>query len=217
MKRKWLSSAVALWAVSAGAAAAESRTSLRASAGLASPTGEFGRGFASAPNFALAVGHDLGRYFTVSAGVEYAPFSIDESEFRREVGDLLGGAGLLQQLGASFDVDGGETTFLTIAVDFKASILGHGESFSPYLLVGGGVTRRSSGDLDITVSGFGLSQTETFEGDSEEAPSISFGGGADFAIGTRTGLFLEGRYHIAFTEFEKSKYTTLRFGVLLRL
>jgi hypothetical protein len=214
--KRLLSAWLALGWVAASAGAAEHKTSLRASAGVASPTGTFGDSFGSAPNFALAVGHDLGRYATVSLNLEYAgQFAVDEDAVRQRLDDDFGIA--LQQLGIKVNFDGGDTRFLTATVDLKGSVLGHDRSFSPYVIAGGGMTHRSTGDLDVTFTLLGLSESDTLDGTSESAACISFGAGFDLTIAERTGIFLEGRYHIAFTEDQSAKYTSVRFGFRVQL
>jgi len=216
--RKLVAAALALSAVSLSAHA-DSKTSIRASAGLASPaSGDFKDAFKSGPNLSLAIGRDMGSYLSVLGEVEYSRFTIDQTKIDDALDSVLGeDATLFEQLGGRLRIEGGDTSFLSGSVALKGMVLGNASSFSPYVIGAGGVSHRRTGEGTITVTILGFTDTETLPSDSETVAAIAFGGGLDFKVADTLGLFAEGRYHIAFTEEQSTKYTTLRAGLSLRL
>lgn len=216
--RKLVAAALALSAVSLSAHA-DSKTSIRAGAGLASPaSGDFKDAFKSGPNLSLAIGHDMGSYLSVLGEVEYSTFAIDQSKIDDALDSVLGSdAAIFAQLGGRLRIDGGDTSFLSGSVAVKGMVLGNASSISPYVIGAGGVSHRRTGEATITVTILGFSETDTLPSDSETVAAVSFGGGLDFKVADTLGLFVEGRYHIAFTEEQSTKYTTVRAGLSLRL
>jgi len=217
LRKLWLAVA-ALCAVSASLHAAEGGTTVRAAGGLAAPaSGDFDEAFKSGPHLSLAAARHFGRHFSVLGEIEYTKFPLDKSKVEEILNDFGEDGDLFAQLGGQISITGGDTTFLTGSALLKGSVLGSDHSFSPYVIAGGGATHRESAASEITLRILGFSESESFEGSSETAASVTFGAGFDFAIGTSAGLFVEGRYHIAFTDEDSAKYTSLRLGFSLKI
>jgi hypothetical protein len=216
--KQLVAASLALGSLAVPSLAADSKTSIRASAGIASPaSGDFKDAFGTGPNLSLSIGRDIGTHLAVLGEVEYSKFSIDNDAVQDAL-DALGNEGaFFTQLGGRLTIEGGDTSFLSGSVALKAAVLGNAGTFSPYVIAAGGVSRRSTGEATITATLLGFTDSETIEGDSETVAAVSFGGGLDFKVADTIGLFVEGRYQIAFTEEESTKYTTARAGLSLRL
>ncbi len=61
--------------------------------------------------------------------------------------------------------------------------------------------------------------TEEFEAEEETENDlgVNFGAGLELDMGTSTKLFIEGKYHIVFTEDESTKFITLMGGLRFSL
>ncbi len=152
--------------------------------------GTGGIGFTFAPGLSVI--------FTAS----YSSFPIDQS-------GIITKAGI--PAGVSVSVDGGTITALDFAGNIKYSFMPKGTSL--YVVASAGYFSMSASDITIKVSSGGSSQNFTEKPDAESAFSTSIGAGVDFPVGAKLGIFVEGRYFIAFTSGGNTSYVPVRAGV----
>ena len=152
--------------------------------------GTAGIGFSFAPG--------LSAIFTAS----YSSFPIDES-------GIIAKAGIPSA--ASVNVDGGTVTALDFAGNIKYSFMPKGTSL--YVVASAGYFSMSASDVTVKVSYGGNSTTVTVKTNTESAFSTSIGAGVDVPVGAKIGIFIEGRYAIAFTSDESTSYIPVKAGV----
>jgi hypothetical protein len=216
--KQLVAASLVLGSLAVSAPAADSKTSLRASVGMASPAaGDLDDVFGSGLHLSVAVGRDLGSHLVLLGEIEYCRLALDQDAFQSSIQfGTPEQRQLFERLGGRVTIEGGDTGFLGGSVALKGAILGNARSFTPYVIAGGGASRRQSDAYTLTLTLLGITERETIESSSETVPAISFGGGLDLKVGRAIGLFVEGRYQIAFTEDETAKYTTLRAGLSFR-
>jgi hypothetical protein len=163
-------------------------------------------------NVGGGVGYRFSRHFAFQALVHYDRFSFDEGGFLDLFEQEFGFDP--NELGVSVDVQGAETTFLSLSAELKASFVGDSSKVSPYVVGGGGVSQVSIGDTELRGTFMGIDlPVETLEGESETNAMATFGGGVDIPLGGRAGVYVEGRYHIHFTSEETTDFVSFRVGL----
>jgi opacity protein-like surface antigen len=167
-----------------------------ASAGPALPTGDLAELWDWGLNVGGGVSLPLGRALQLRGEVNYNRFLLD-----KEAADVPD------------NVSGGDATALTIMGTLKLPLSMQGQSWTPYLLGGGGYMHLAVNDIP----GFGGSV-------SDNRAAAAFGAGADFPLGdSNWAFFVEGRYVIGFghtdefgQELKNENFVPLKIGLSLR-
>ncbi|HET9983690.1 MAG TPA: outer membrane beta-barrel protein, partial [Longimicrobiales bacterium] len=164
-----------------------------AAAGPALPTGDL----ADAWDWGLDVGGGiaipLGSSLQLRGEVNYDRFLLDKEKF-----------------GVPDNVSGGDATALTVLGTLKLPFRMQGQSWTPYLLGGGGYMHLAVKDIP----GFGGSV-------SDDRAAAAVGAGADFPLGdSNWAFFVEGRYVIGFghtdefgTQLDNENFVPIKIGL----
>ncbi len=186
------------------ASVAWSQPELYLGGGVAFPTGPstFKDNWKMGYNGTGGIGFTFAPGLSVIFTASYSTFPIDES-------GIISKAGI--PAGVSVSVDGGTITALDFAGNIKYSFMPKGTSL--YVVAGAGYLSMSASDITIKVTSGTTSQTFTVKPNTESAFSTSIGAGVDFPVGAKLGIFVEGRYAIAFTSGESTSYVPVKAGV----
>lgn len=217
MKRRvLLCSALFLFSVPA-IAQEESNLYLLASGGLSLPQNPdpFKDGWSNGFNVGGGAGYRFSRHLAVQALVNYDRFPFDEQGlftlFTEEFGFDP------RDFGLAIDVQGAETSVLSISGELKASFVGNPSKVSPYLIGGVGMSHLSIGDTTFSDSFMGVVLVEqTVEGESVTKGMATTGAGVDISISERVGVLVEGRYQFVFAD-ERTDFASFRGGVRIGL
>ena len=132
----------------------------------------------------------------------YSSFPIDQSGSITKAGISAG---------ASVSVDGGTVTALDFAGNIKFSFMPKGTSL--YVVASAGYFSMSASDMAIKITSGGSSATFNYKTNTVSAFSTSIGAGVDVPLGAKAGIFIEGRYAVAFTSDESTSYIPVKAGV----
>jgi Outer membrane protein beta-barrel domain len=161
--------------------------------------------------------YKMGYNGTGGIGFKFAPglsviFTASYSSFPIDQSGIITKAGI--PAGVSVSVDGGTITALDFAGNIKYSFMPKGTSL--YVVASAGYLSMSASDITIKVTSGGNTQTFTEKPNTESAFSTSIGAGVDFPVSAKLGIFVEGRYAIAFTSGESTSYVPVKAGVRIR-
>ena len=196
--------ALSLLTIIAVTSVAWSQPELYLGGGIAFPTGpqDFTDGWKMGYNAGGGIGFSISPAVSYILSVGYASFPFDVSGINARYGIPSG---------ATVSVDGGSVSGLDVLGDFKFSLMPKGVSL--YLIAGVGYFNLSMSDATVKVSYQGRSISTTVSSDSKSAFCASGGAGIDVPVNGKIGIFVEGRYFIAFTSGGNTSYVPVRAGV----
>jgi len=164
-----------------------------------SPT-EFSDYYKMGFNVGGGVGFALSPTFAIVGDFSYHNFSFDDSNFLSSFG--------LNNLG--INISGGATSVYTITGNLKVSLNQGPGVVVPYLIGGVGYVNLSTSDVMVSGNGSAVS----VPGNSESDFYAQVGAGVDFLVAPTTGIFVEGKYAIAFTSGSNTAFLPIRVGVI---
>lgn len=167
-----------------------------AAAGPALPTGDLADGWDWGLDVGGGISIPLGSTLQLRGEVNYDRFLLDKENF-----------------GIPDDVDGGDATSLTVLGTLKLPLRMQGQSWTPYLVGGGGYMRLSVDDIA------GVNPDV-----HDDRAAAAVGAGADFPLGASNwAFFVEGRYVIGFGhddaefgELKNENFVPIKIGLSLR-
>jgi len=199
--------ALSLLTIIAVASLAWSQPQVYLGGGIAFPTAPqaFKDDYKMGYNLGGGIGFSLSPTVSYMLTVGYASFPFDVSGINARYGIPSG---------ATVSVDGGTVSGLDVLGDFKFSLMPKGVSV--YLIAGVGYFNMSMSDATVKVSYQGHSSSTTVSSDSKSAFCASGGAGVDVPVSGKIGVFVEGRYFIAFTSGGNTSYVPVKAGVRIR-
>ncbi|MBN2227013.1 MAG: outer membrane beta-barrel protein [candidate division Zixibacteria bacterium] len=155
------------------------------------------------------VGFEVNPNIELQAAIYYNNFPTDEDAFLDYIADMIG------EDPTGLSLDGGSTRIIEAMANAKYKLGGSNSSSSvkPYVLGGAGFANLSFSD--VTASYEGETETVTFESTTKLA--LNIGAGADFMVGPKIGIFVEGKYSMVFTEGDATNYVPIRAGMTFKL
>ncbi len=153
-------------------------------------------------NVGGGVGFSISKNTTLSGSIDYSSFGIDEDGVLKSNG--------LSNTGVS--ISGGAASILTIMGNAKILLTSDASNIAPYIVGGLGFFNISTNDIKIAYMG----DVDVLEGSSELAFSLLLGAGFQFPIGN-SSIFLEGNYHIGFTEGSSTAFFPIKVGLRMKI
>ena len=146
------------------------------------------------------------------------PFKYNEDEFTKMFEEFTGETGL------EVNVEGGGFKINAITGNVLLYLSPPEASTGFYATVGGGYYMLKTEDPDkveVTVEGETIDVTDEFtsngESEGENKFGVNGGLGLEVAMGTNLALFAEGKYHLIFTEDDKTGFITIMGGIRFSL
>lgn len=185
--------------------------------GLSLPQGpdEFKDYFKSGIGFGAEFKYNINEKMSLVGSFASLPFKFNEDKMAEEVAGVVGDE-------IEVNIEGGGLKYNVIQANLLMYLSQPEASTGFYLTGGGGYYMGKSQNPDkveITYMGQTLDITDMLEGEeeSENDLGVNFGAGLELAMGTSMNLFVEGKYHIVFTEDESTKFITLMGGLRFSL
>lgn len=185
--------------------------------GLSLPQGpdEFKDYFKSGIGFGAEVKYNLNEKTSLVGSFASIPFKFNEDKMAEDIAEWVGDE-------IEVNIEGGGFKVNAIQADLLYYLSQPEASTGLYITGGGGyyMSKTQNPDkVEITYLGETIDITEEFEGEEETENDlgVNFGAGLELAMGTSINLFVEGKYHIVFTEDESTKFITLMGGLRLSL
>lgn len=148
------------------------------------------------------IGYPLSPIMLMQGSLDYSRFPFDDDRFLRDSG----------YSGYGFSISGGSATIITVSADLKARPSGGTSSIVPYVVGGFSYFRLATSNMTISYQG----QSQTLDGESDDALGLAFGAGIEYAIGPKMSLFAEGRYGVGFTEGESTQHFPVKLGIIIK-
>lgn len=187
--------------------------------GLNLPQGpdEFKDYFKSGIGFGAEFKYNINEKMSFVGSFAYLPFNYNEDKMEEDIMELVGGEEDIQ-----INIEGGGIKYNAIQANLLLYLSQPEASTGFYLTGGGGYYMGKSetpDKVELTYAGETIDITDMMEGEeeSENDLGVNFGAGLELAMGTSMSLFVEGKYHIVFTEDESTKFITLMGGLRFSL
>ena len=174
-------------------------------------------------NFKSSIGYggefkyNIGEKTSFVAGFSILPFKFNEDEFAKMLEQEL------DETGVSVNINGGGVNINAITANLLLYLTQPEASTGFYATVGGGYYMhkiKNPDKVELTYQGETIDITDEFTGNEpadENKFGVNGGVGLEIAMGPSLALFAEGKYHLIFTEDEKTGLITVMGGLRFSL
>lgn len=174
-----------------------------ANSGISGPLGPqgFKDGWGAGITFGLSAGYKTSSKLVLGIYADFNSFDFRDQK-------LINDAGLQ---GSGIGIDGGKARIASYGFNARYYFAPRKKEAQPYMVLNIGRINLTGSDIYVTYAGNRLLLAEWVG--NEEAMMIALGIGLEIYLSPKISLFADGKYSIAYTDVDDTKYLPVRIGL----